>query len=59
MSPANREIRCEKPLATTLEDAARMGQAAASGDVRALSDAIYRSARAGRRMEFASADAVA
>jgi hypothetical protein len=36
-----------------------MGQAAASADVRALSDAIYRSARAGRRMEFASADAVA
>jgi predicted dehydrogenase len=34
MSPANREIRCEKPLATTLEDA-------------------------GRRIEFASADAVA
>jgi predicted dehydrogenase len=59
MSPANREIRCEKPLATTLEDAARMGQATASGDVRALSDAIYRSAHAGGRVEFASADAVA
>jgi predicted dehydrogenase len=56
---AGKHVLCEKPLATTLEDAARMGQAAASADVRALSDAIYRSARAGRRMEFASADAVA
>ena len=56
---AGKHVLCEKPLPTTLEDAARMGQAAASADVRTLSDAIYRSARAGRRIEFASADVVA